>query len=124
LNPLLLRHLERLGHDASKALESVAATGRLNDGGEGNRLFATALEISPEQHVRVQAAFQKHVDNAVSKIINLPKQASPRDVAQAYVLAHQLGCKGVTVFRYGSKSETVLELDAGEVPEEREHFSK
>jgi ribonucleoside-diphosphate reductase alpha chain len=124
LNPLLLRHLERLGHDASKALESVAATGRLNDGGEGNRLFATALEISPEQHVRVQAAFQKHVDNAVSKTINLPKEASPRDVAQAYVLAHQLGCKGVTVFRYGSKSETVLELGAGEVPEEHERFSK
>ena len=124
LNPLLLRHLERLGHDASKALESVAATGRLDEGGEGNRLFATALEISPEQHVRVQAAFQKHVDNAVSKTINLPKEASPRDVAQAYVLAHQLGCKGVTVFRYGSKSETVLELGAGEVPEEHEHFSK
>jgi ribonucleoside-diphosphate reductase alpha chain len=124
LNPLLLRHLERLGHDASKALESVAATGRLNDGGEGNPLFATALEISPEQHVRVQAAFQRHVDNAVSKTINLPKEASPRNVAQAYVLAHQLGCKGVTVFRYGSKSEKVLELGAGEAPEEREHFSK
>jgi len=123
LNPLLLRHLERLGHDASKALKAVAATGRLNDGGEG-RLFATALEISPEQHVRVQAAFQKHVDNAVSKTINLPREASPRDVAQAYVLAHQLGCKGVTVFRYGSKSETVLELGAGEVPEEHERFSK
>ena len=124
LNPLLLRDLERLGHDASKALESVAATGRLDEGGEGNRLFATALEISPEKHVRVQAAFQKHVDNAVSKTINLPKEASPRDVAQAYVLAHQLGCKGVTVFRYGSKTETVLELGAGEAPEEREHFSK
>lgn len=124
VNPLLLRHLERLGENAPKALESVAATGRLNEGGEANHLFVTALEISPEQHVRVQAAFQKHVDNAVSKTINLPREASPRDVAKAYLLAHQLGCKGVTVFRYGSKSETALELGMGETPEEREHFSK
>ncbi len=97
----------------------------LNDGGEGNHLFATALEISlTGTAVRVQAAFQKHVDNAVSKTINLPKEGSPRDVAQAYVLAHQLSCKLVTAFRYGSKMETVLELSAGEEPEEREHFGK
>ncbi len=124
LNPLLLRHLERMGQNTSKALESVAGTGRLNENGETSHLFATALEISPEQHVRVQAAFQKHVDNAVSKTINLPREASPRDVAKAYLLAHQLGCKGVTVFRYGSKADAVLELGVGERPEEREHFSK
>jgi ribonucleoside-diphosphate reductase alpha chain len=128
INPLFLRHLERLGHDSRELLESVASTGRLGNGSEVNaeirRLFITALDISPEQHVRVQAAFQKHVDNAVSKTINLPLEASPADVAAAYRLAHRLGCKGVTVFRYGSKSESTFQLGLGEALEDREYFTK
>jgi len=71
-----------------------------------------------------RAAFQKHVDNAVSKTVNLPAEASPNDVAAAYRLAYQLGCKGVTVFRYGSKPEGMLQLGLGEAPEEREYFTK
>jgi ribonucleoside-diphosphate reductase alpha chain len=124
LSPLVLRYLEKLGQDPAKALQSVAAVGQLKLGSKDDRLFATALEISPEQHVRVQAAFQKHVDNAVSKTIKLANEASPREVADAYLLAYRLGCKGVTVFRYGSKSETMLEVGIGETPEEREHFAK
>jgi ribonucleoside-diphosphate reductase alpha chain len=123
-NPLVLRHLARLGRDTTKLLDAIASTGRLDVGGETKDLFLTALEIPPEQHIRVQAAFQKHVDNAVSKTVNLPAEASPRDVAAAYLLAYRLGCKGVTVFRYGSKSETMLELGVGETPQEREHFTK
>jgi ribonucleoside-diphosphate reductase alpha chain len=127
-NPLVLRHLERLGHDSSKLLESIASSGRLSSAGEvekeTRKLFMTALEVSPEQHVRVQAAFQKHVDNAVSKTLNLPSEASPNDVAAVYRLAYRLGCKGVTVFRYGSKSEAMWELGLGEAPEERESFTK
>lgn len=124
LNPLLLRHFERMGRDPSKVLNSIASTGRLSADRKERDLFATALEISPEQHIRIQAAFQKHVDNAVSKTVNLPTEASPRDVEKAYLLAYQLGCKGVTVFRYGSKSEMALELGVGEAPEEREYFTK
>ena len=72
------------------------------------RLFSTAHEITPEWHVRMQAAFQKYTDNAVSKTINLPANASPKEIEDAYLLAYDLKCKGITVYRYGSKGEQVL----------------
>ncbi|MDD1762320.1 MAG: adenosylcobalamin-dependent ribonucleoside-diphosphate reductase [Methanothrix sp.] len=77
-------------------------------------LFVTALDILPEQHVRIQAAFQKYTDNAVSKTVNLPESATPSDVLNVFNMAYDLGCKGVTVFRYGSKSQ-VLYLGNGEM---------
>jgi len=82
------------------------------------KLFVTALDIEPTWHVRMQAAFQKHTDNAVSKTVNLPQGASQRDVRDAYLLAHKLGCKGITIFRYGSHDSQVLTIDgaAGNEP--------
>ncbi|KXA91104.1 hypothetical protein AKJ57_02465 [candidate division MSBL1 archaeon SCGC-AAA259A05] len=72
-------------------------------------VFVTAMEIDPKWHVKMQAAFQKYVDNAVSKTINLPKDAEVEEVRKIYEMAWELDCKGITVYRYGSKSDQVLQ---------------
>ncbi|MEM1884575.1 MAG: vitamin B12-dependent ribonucleotide reductase [Candidatus Jordarchaeales archaeon] len=84
------------------------------------RLFVTALDVTPEWHVRMQAAFQEYVDNAVSKTVNLPHEATLEDVRKIFILAYKLKCKGITVYRYGSKREQVLYL--GVAPGEEEEY--
>jgi ribonucleoside-diphosphate reductase alpha chain len=112
VNPIF----ERLAKDrrfySAGLLEEIARTGDIQ-GIKGipkdvKRIFKTALNIRPEWHVRIQAAFQKNTDNAVSKTINLPENATKEDVKRAFELAYNLKCKGVTIYRYGSKKQQVL----------------
>ncbi len=109
-------HFERIAHErgfySERLMMDIAKTGTIRhiNGIPENvkRLFVTAFDISPEWHIRMQAAFQKYVDNAVSKTVNLPHEATVDDVREAYLLAYKLKCKGTTVYRYGSKKEQVL----------------
>ncbi len=86
------------------------------------RLFVISFDVSSDQHLKVQAAFQKYTDNSVSKTINLPPDASIEDVAHIYLLAHELKCKGITIYRYGTKENQVLTFGAEDWDEKAEEL--
>jgi ribonucleoside-diphosphate reductase alpha chain len=114
VNPLFREKLKDAGLKEDRWLPEVLATGRVRPltslPAVLRRLFPTTFEVSVDQQIRMQAAFQAHVENAVSKTINLAPEATQDDVAQAFFLAYQLGLKGITVYRYGSRPGQVLSL--------------
>jgi ribonucleoside-diphosphate reductase alpha chain len=114
VNPEFERIAKKKGFYSQELIRKIARTGSIRDieeiPEEIRKLFVTAFDISPEWHVKMQAAFQKHVDNAVSKTINFAAEATPDDVEKAYWLAYKMKCKGITVYRYGSKTNQVLTI--------------
>ena len=117
-NPIFEKAAKVGGFYSEDLMDAVQAKGSLHDlegvPDESKRVFVTAHEITPPWHVRMQAAFQHHTDNAVSKTINLPNNATAEDVAKAYLDAYGLGCLGITVFRDGSKGAQVLNVGVEE----------
>lgn len=112
VNRLFLNIAKSKGFYSDDLLVEVARKGTLKDVAgvpeDVKRLFVTALEVEPRWHLEIQAAFQRYVDNAVAKTVNLPYEASLEDVRRIFVSAYKLKCKGVTVYRYGSKPKQVL----------------
>jgi ribonucleoside-diphosphate reductase alpha chain len=114
-DPLFREMAEDRGIDPAQIAERIAETGSVQNVKEVpddlKALFRTAYEVPAEQHVRIQAAVQKFTDNAVSKTVNLPTNTTVEDVKRIFLLAHKLNCKGLTVFRKGSRPGA---LDVGE----------
>jgi ribonucleoside-diphosphate reductase alpha chain len=116
-NPYFERVAREKGFYSPELMDTIARKGSIKhlDGipNELKDIYVTAHDVTPEWHTRMQAAFQKYTDNAVSKTVNLPRDATVEDVLMVYNLAYELGCKGVTIYRDGSKENQVLSVEEG-----------
>jgi len=114
VNPVFKEIAEREGFYSEDLMKKIAEEGSVQGIEEipekWRRIFVTAHDITPEWHIRIQAAFQKYTDNAVSKTVNFPNSATKEDVQQVYIQAYELDCKGVTIYRDGSREEQVLNI--------------
>ncbi|MBE3593289.1 MAG: vitamin B12-dependent ribonucleotide reductase [Thermoanaerobacter sp.] len=114
VNPVFKEVAIERGFYSEELMREIARRGSLKDikgiPEDVKRVFVIAHDIDPEWHVKMQAAFQKHVDNAVSKTVNFRNEATIEDVRRTYLLAYELGCKGVTIYRDGSRESQVLNL--------------
>ena len=128
VNPILKNELIRRGIYSDELMKKIAAEGSLSHipgiPDDMKKVFVSAHDVSPLWHVKMQAAFQRHIDNAVSKTVNFPSSATKEDVKEVYKLAYKLGCKGVTIYRDGSRDSQVLNVGKVNKKEEAPVFGK
>ena len=114
VNPYFEKTAKEMGFYSKELMEKIAEKGSIKEFKEipekVRKVFVTAHDVSPEDHVRMQAAFQRYTDNAVSKTVNFHNDATKEEVAKVYNLSYKLGCKGVTVYRDGSRDMQVLNV--------------
>jgi ribonucleoside-diphosphate reductase alpha chain len=124
VNPLFEEMAKARGFYSKELIAEIAQSGSLQKikgiPGDVKRTFVTAFDVTPKEHVQIQAAFQKYTDNSVSKTINLPVDATVDDVRKIYLLAYKLKCKGITIYRYGSKKDQVLSFGYRKIEEHPE----
>lgn len=122
VNPLFEEVAKEEGFYSEELMRKIAGLGSIKHVEEipekWKRIFVTAMDLTPEDHVRMQAAFQKHTNNAVSKTVNFPNSATVEEVAEVYRLAYKLGCKGTTIYRDGSRDVQVLNVVKEQFKEE------
>ncbi len=116
VNPYFERLAQEKGFYSEELMQKVAERGSVQGmeevPPEWQRIFSIAYDVSPDFHLRMQSAFQKHTDNAVSKTVNFPQEARVEDVRRVFFLAYSEGCKGVTIYRDKSREEQVLSIPA------------
>lgn len=125
-HPILREELEKVGLLKDEIVEQITLEGSLQGvkeiPAEMKRVFVTALDISPQYHIKMQSAFQEFTDNAVSKTVNMPNSATVEEVRDIFMMAYKLRCKGITIYRDGSREEQVLE--PGLNPEEADKMHR
>jgi ribonucleoside-diphosphate reductase alpha chain len=123
LNPYLEEALKKYNLNTEEVKSEIYRTGSLQHikeiPAEIKKVYVTSMDISAEDHIKMQAAFQENVDNSISKTINFPNSATREDVRKGYILAWESGLKGCTVYRDGSRQEQVLNLNKEEIKEEK-----
>ncbi len=114
VNPLFEEIARKEGFYTNELMTKIARKGSIQDVKEVpehiRKIFVTAMDLTPESHVKMQAIFQEHTDNAVSKTVNFPFTATVEDVTNVFLLAYKLGCKGITIYRDGSREVQVLNI--------------
>ncbi len=122
-HPLFVKMMKERGLYSRELMAEIAKVGSVQEVEEVpedlKRIFVTSMDVSPDDHIAIQAAFQRHTDNAVSKTINFPESATREEIKKAYILAWREGLKGLTIYRYGSRPVQVLNLKS-EKKEKRE----